>query len=195
MTAEIFKKQILSVVEVWEDWLVFPLDFTQELRTRLEGDVEASVLEQAEMPQAAEDKTPPKGVVMASSKFKTLSFKPAAEPEDGAHGAERAATDDIDGEPVDGEDLDGMPLDGDVVNAEPLDGEPFDGEPLDGELLDGEPLDGGPLDGEPLYGEPLDGQPSDADPLGTKSTEIPHDNAERQGEDSDVPMEMDEDSD
>jgi len=190
MTAEIFKKQIFSVVEVWEDWLVFPPEFTQELRTRLEGDVEAGPPEQADVPQVAEEEMPSKGVAKESSKFKSSSFKPATEPEDGdgvraaePGDIEGASTDDIDGEPVDGEDLDGMPLDEDI-HAEPLDGEPLDGEPLDGE----------PLDYDPLDGEPLDGEPFGTDALETKLA-APRDNAERQGEESDVSMEMDEDSD
>jgi U2-associated protein SR140 len=188
MTAEIFKKQILSVVEVWEDWLVFPLEFTQELRMRLEGGAEAGLPEQADMPLVAEDETTSKDITNASSRFKTSSFKPATEPEEedgGVRGAgsgdtERVTTDDIDGELVDGEEIDGMPLDGDIAPREPLDGEPLDGEPLDG---------------EPLDGEPLDGEPFNADPLETKLAELPQGDVRREGEDSDVPMEMDEDSD
>lgn len=191
MTAEIFKKQIFSVVEVWEDWLVFPLEFTQELRMRLEGDTEAGLPEEVEMPLVAEDEATSKDTTNPSSKFKTSSFRPATEPEEGEGGvrgagsddAERVTTDDIDGEPVGGEDIDGVPLDGDVTPHEWLDGEPLDGEPLDGE----------PLEGDPLDGEPLDGEPFDADPLETKLAGSPPGNVERQGEDSDVPMEMDED--
>ena len=37
ITAETFKKQITAVVDIWEDWIVFPPDFTAELRQRLEG--------------------------------------------------------------------------------------------------------------------------------------------------------------
>jgi U2-associated protein SR140 len=142
------------------------------------------------MPQVTEEEMPSKGVTKESSKFKSSSFKPATEPEDGdgVRAAEPsdiggAATDDIDGEPVDGDDLDGMPLDEDV-HTEPLDGEPLDGEPLDGE----------PLDYDPLDGEPLDGEPFGTDTLETELA-APHDNDERQGEESDVSMEMDEDSD
>ena len=37
ITAETFKKQITAVVDVWEDWIVFPPEFTAGLRGRLEG--------------------------------------------------------------------------------------------------------------------------------------------------------------
>jgi len=153
ITAETYKKQILAVVEVWEDWIVFPPDFTTELRVRLDGG-EGAVVGQTKavhrVIQATEDA--PKEVV---SRFKTSSFQPATAPAmepvvAAAEDVNGGASSDIDGDPV---DLDGDPVD--------LDGEDLDGVPVD---LDGEPVD---LDGEPvdLDGDDLDGEPFDSEPL------------------------------
>ncbi|KAI0675293.1 hypothetical protein C8Q78DRAFT_533681 [Trametes maxima] len=154
ITAETFKKQITAVVDIWEDWIVFPPDFTAELRQRLEG---ATLQQEApsEEPEAVEVKeTTP----TFSSKFKASAFKPAdaVEPE-----APQSATDE-DGEPMDeGSDLDGAPVDD--VDGEPVDD--VDGDPLDVDV-DGLPLDGDNVDGDPM--EDVDGAPMedvDGDPL------------------------------
>lgn len=160
MTADTFKKQILAVVEVWEDWIVFPPEFTAELRQRLEG---AS----APLETKAEEKVNDHGGQKASftSRFKQSSFKlaidapsmPGDVPGDGGKpvdGVDDDPTDDVDGIPVD--DVDGEPVEGVVaefmqndVNAElaEIDGAPadVDGEPMD---IDGEPMDD--LDGIPV---------------------------------------------
>ncbi|KAI0093223.1 hypothetical protein BDY19DRAFT_415576 [Irpex rosettiformis] len=166
ITAETFKKQITSVIDVWEDWIVFPPDFTTELRARLEGMHKPEEKEEA---IDAADKPAPE-ISKADTfvnKFKSSSFMPAATP------ASASAADD-DGEPMDegtdDEDVDGAPIDD--VDGEPIDdvdGEPLpadvDGEPMDD--VDGEPLDdidGAPIDdvdGVPL--DDLDGEPMEDD--------------------------------
>ncbi|KAF9010504.1 hypothetical protein BDQ17DRAFT_1387745 [Cyathus striatus] len=162
ITAETFKKQITTVVDIWEDWIVFPPDFTTELRQRLEGAVVATEVKH-------DDSTTPQSIANQSqtSKFKTSSFKPATvethmEPANVSDG-EPMDVSDVDGEPVD--DVDGVPVDD-------LDGEPvddLDGEPADD--LDGVPVDN--LDGEPIK-ENLDGDPvDDLDGVPISST---HDN-------------------
>lgn len=145
ITAETFKKQITSVVDIWDDWIVFPTDFTLELRARLDG---ASVEEDQPKP---EEKTGPVTTApqVAASRFKASSFQPAQEvPETSNAGLSEDKAmdeDDLDGEPVE-EDVDGEPLDDDV-----------DGEPID---VDGEPMDDDDLDGEPMN-EDVDGSPVD----------------------------------
>jgi U2-associated protein SR140 len=165
ITAETFKRQITVVLAIWEDWIVFPPDFTAALRERLEGQV-------MPMPEEAEEEVAP--VVEAApaepqvSRFKAIGggFQPvtALAAEDGADLDGEPMADDLDGEPVGaptqmlGEDVDGVPLDD-------VDGEPLDGEPVD---VDGEPLDGEPLDGEPITTaaeDDLDGEPMDEDDL------------------------------
>ena len=173
ITAETFKKQITSVVDIWEDWIVFPPDFTAELRARLEGMALPEAKREAEEPVAAPADTTRSFV----SKFKASSFRPAEEvaPAAGGDG-------DDDGEPMDvgsdddapaKEDVDGVPLEADV-DGEPIDdvdGEPMDdvdGEPVND--VDGEPItedvDGVPMedvDGEPMPDEDVDGIPVEDD--------------------------------
>lgn len=174
MTAEIFKKQILSVVEVWEDWLVFPADFTRDLRVRLDG--EASEQGKSITQHSAEEATPAEAPLASTNKFKASSFKPASATDPQDVPTTSGDVNDIDGDVIDD-------IDGDPVDADDLDGMPLDGEPLDGELLDGDALDDDVLDGEPLDAEPAQDAP--AVRLGKEPI----------NEDSDVPMELDEDSD
>ncbi|KAI0075111.1 hypothetical protein K474DRAFT_1691944 [Panus rudis PR-1116 ss-1] len=152
ITAETFKKQILSVVDIWEDWIVFPPEFTQELKVRLEG---ASVKgeEGSEKGSAMREEIEQKKETTPSftSKFKASSFKPAEEV------PPVAAVEDEDGEPMDeGSDVDGVPVDD--VDGEPI-AEDLDGEPMDD--VDGEPI--GDVDGEPMKEDDVDGEPMDDD--------------------------------
>lgn len=173
ITAETFKKQIAAVVDVWDDWIVFPPDFTGELRMRLEGMTVQSV-EAEETEPVVELK---EEATAFKSKFKASSFKPAeevvagtgddddddGEPMDVGSDVDGAPIDDVDGDPL-ADDVDGIPI------AEDVDGEPI-AEDVDGELIaedvDGEPIaedvDGVPMgtiedvDGEPM--DDLDGAP------------------------------------
>lgn len=164
ITAETFKKQIIAVVDIWEDWIVFPPDYTAALRARLEG-----MTIPTDEPEEEEEAAVPVDTSKAfASKFKASSFKPATEP------VAPAATDDDDGEPMDvgsddeaasgppADDVDGVPLAADVDGepiAEDVDGEPMDemdGQPIK-EDLDGEPM-GEDVDGEPIK-EDVDGEP------------------------------------
>lgn len=162
ITAETFKKQITAVVDIWEDWIVFPPEFTAVLRQRLEGATlpeEGEVVEEAvvEVQEVAPSFT---------SKFKASAFKPA-EPVEAAPAPDAEDPDgepmdedsDVDGNPID--DVDGDPLDIDVDGepAEDVDGEPLndvDGEPLND--VDGDPMEDVDVDGEPLADD-LDGVP------------------------------------
>jgi U2-associated protein SR140 len=170
ITADLFKKQITTVVDVWENLIVFPPDFTNELRQRLEGN-----LEEAEGGLSSRSvsrdisTTPAPGSNLGASKFKAAGFQPATAPinpkpasEPASDGEPMDVSDDEDGKPID-EDVDGAPVDDDV-DGEPMDdvdGEPagddIDGDPV-GDNIDGEAVDED-LDGEPL--EDLDGQPMD----------------------------------
>jgi U2-associated protein SR140 len=173
ITANIFKKQITAVLDLWEDWIVFPPEFTSEMRARLEGvpkeNTQAESEKSAEDGPTAENEGNTSDSVKFASKFKTSTFQPAAlvpaaapdAEEDGepmdigdsdeeessgqAEAATKSADDDLDGEPV-GDDVDGEPLDEDV------DGVPItenvDGEPLDDDL-DGAPIDDD-VDGVPI---------------------------------------------
>ncbi|KAH8828231.1 hypothetical protein DL96DRAFT_1798159 [Flagelloscypha sp. PMI_526] len=161
MAAGYFKSQIMSVVEVWEDWIVFPPDFTLSLKMRLDGGQlphEGSDEHEMEIEVPTQEATP----APAASRFKTSSFQLAVDPSTivdnsgDVDGAPMEIDDALDGEALDGEALDGEDLDGEALDGEALDGEALDGEALDGEGLDGEALDGEPWNGESLDGEALD---------------------------------------
>ena len=178
ITAETFKKQILGIVEIWEDWIVFSPEFTRELRDRLDGKEDAGTKATEEAEGSGTDEGAQTEAKAYESKFKASSFKPATEEvwveqNDGGDIDGEPVMDDMDGEPLDGGDMDGEPLGGGDVDGEPLDCGDVDGvamDDVDGESLDGEALDGEPLDGEPLRGEDLDGEPMrdedlDGDPM------------------------------
>ncbi|CAE6431177.1 unnamed protein product [Rhizoctonia solani] len=129
ITAETFKKQVLSVVEVWEDWIVFAPEFTSELRRRLDGkDMNEESKEEEKVERVEEKKV--------VNKFKAAAFGAVVEPV-------KEEKDGIDGEDIDGDNLDGENMDGDNIDGENIDGDNIDGEDLDGEDLDGAPV-GGP---------------------------------------------------
>lgn len=151
ITAETFKKQITSVVDIWEDWIVFPPEFTNELRARLDGTAHAELKADQE---EEEDGTRLEVQSVYASRFKAKSFQPAQElvlsvPED----AQRDG-DDVDGVPIEEMDVDGVPLDEDV------DGVPLD-DGVDGiPLADGPEVDDADVDGEPMAeDDDVDGVP------------------------------------
>lgn len=174
MTAEIFKKQILAVIEVWEDWIVFSPEFTTALRHRLEGaDIPSEVQVEGKEERTEEQKT------SFTSRFKQSSFKLAtdAPPVDDVDEDAMDVESNIDGKPAD--DLDGEAVDD--VDGEPVDdvdGEPvndLDGEPVDdaGEDLAGESIDD--IDGMPV--DDIDGVPVDdtnGSPLTDRGSPVDH---------------------
>lgn len=156
ITAETFKKQITSIIDIWEDWIVFPPDFTSELRIRLDGAVKESE------PQSAPSTENKSGDSLFSSKFKTSTFQLASNIASTSQGfmavgnSGVSAGTDLDGEPIT-EDLDGAPLVDDVDGipvADDLDGVPVDDD-LDGVPVDDD-VDGVPVDD---LGEPMDSEP------------------------------------
>ncbi|KAF8650446.1 hypothetical protein AX16_005249 [Volvariella volvacea WC 439] len=160
ITAETFKKQITAVVDIWEDWIVFPPDFTSELRIRLDG----APSEPERRAEAAQEVTDKPSDSTFTSKFKSTSFQSTS-----SIAAEQkgdTTMTDVDGVPLE-DDVDGVPVDDDVdgIPVDDIDGEPVDTN-IDGELIDGEPLDGEPIDGEPMAPvrsaeDDLDGEPMD----------------------------------
>lgn len=132
ITAETFKSQITAVVDVWEAAIVFPPDFTQRLRSRLDGTAIETNTEEATQIVSEE----PPAEDSFTSRFKSSGFKPA---DDGQGNPDMHidhntpnAVDDVDGVPMD--DVDGVPMDD-------LDGVPMDD-------VDGAPMED--VDGEPL---------------------------------------------
>jgi U2-associated protein SR140 len=162
ITAETFKSQITSVVDIWEDWIVFPPEFTLHLRRRIEGQIQEEAPKVEETPVVVEEPTP-----APVSRFKTSSFKPAEKlveapktttPQDDGGEASMETESDVDGQPLN--DVDGEPLDN--IDGDPMDD--IDGAPMDDDIdgaslqddIDGAPLDDD-IDGAPM--EDLDGEP------------------------------------
>lgn len=172
ITAETFKNQITAVLDIWDDWIMFPQDFTLELRQRLEGQVKPE--QEAHVEIATEQPA-----VEAPSRFNVSAFQPATVPVDISADQSTAEDDDLDGAPVD-DDVDGVPVDGDGPPMDDLDGElmadDLDGEPLAGDDIDGMPvenIDGEPvsdIDGQPA-GDDLDGAPLDEEMDGERVVE------------------------
>jgi len=138
-------------VDIWEDWIVFPPEFTNELRARLDGTARAELKGDQ---QEEQDGTMLEAQSVYASRFKAISFQPAPEstlsvPEDAQKGG-----DDVDGVPIEEMDVDGVPLDEDV------DGVPLD-EDVDGiPLARGSEADDVDVDGEPMAeDDDVDGAP------------------------------------
>lgn len=138
ITADSFKVQITAIVDVWENALVFPPEYTQNLRLRLEGlttepEKEESVDVEPEL--QVEDK-------LHASKFKSSGFKPATALDNSI-----VVQEEKDEEQT---DVDGMPMDdGDGVPMDNIDGVPMD-DVYDVTLddVDGIPMDD--VDGDPM---------------------------------------------
>lgn len=134
MKAEIFRRQIMTVVEVWENWLVFTPSVLQDLEKRLTiGDASTQSQREQSGSEHVEDsgvkaqraEAPAATAVSGSgSGFKAVS---------GFSAVKAGVTDEPMDEDLDGEDIDGaeMPL---------QQGQDLDGEPLDGDDLDGAPM-------------------------------------------------------
>jgi len=156
ITAETFKKQIMAVIDIWEDWIVFSPDFTSGLRQRIEGQIDEEMPTPEAAPTEVEEYTP-----AFVSRFKASSFKPAEETPEAAAPVLDTTSADVDGEPMDenSDDIDGEPVDD--LDGQPI-GEDVDGEPLDGEAIDdvdGVPMDDADVDGQPMDDDDIDGAP------------------------------------
>jgi U2-associated protein SR140 len=150
ITADTFKKQITSVVDIWEDWIVFSPDFTSELRMRLDGALNA----QEGQPKEDSAENMQENIPSFSSRFKSSSFQPTFAASSVARNADGEPTSGKIDEDLDGEDdVDGKPL------ADDVDGEPLvddvDGVPMDD--VDGVPMDD--IDGVPM--DHIDSAPMD----------------------------------
>jgi U2-associated protein SR140 len=160
ITAETFKKQITSIIDIWEDWIVFPPDFTSELRMRLEGTtMEAEPTSEhvaGDIQQNAD---------AHRSRFKATSFQLATYPVEGDTEISE------DGEPMEvGSDIGQFVTMDEAPAEDDLDGEPLkddvDGEPLNDDV-DGVPMNDDADDADDVYcdGTSIDGQAMDEDSL------------------------------
>ena len=125
MKAEIFRKQVMTVVQVWEDWLVFTPAVLSDFEARLSAGSDDGARADADdgMPLGASEpevkiepkvkpSAAPTPVKAIKPGFKPAGFvkigtvDPAPKDEDDVDGDAM----DIDGDSVDGDDIDGMPV-------------------------------------------------------------------------------------
>lgn len=128
MKAEIFRKQFMTVVDIWENWLVFTPTVLQDFEKRLSNveETEHAAVEPPEELEVASETTPREQVTSVASVTAIKSgFRPAGFVALGTMNSE---------EHVDGEVIVQAPS---VSAAEDMD--------LDGEALDGEDMDGAPM--------------------------------------------------
>lgn len=139
LKAEQFRRQIANVLAIWENWIVFPqtyIDNLADVLTRkestlqtkkpssLSSPIDASTMSELESAQSASSSTGNPGL---SNTFQVVN--------------ESKEDDDIDGIPMEDQDLDGVPL----KENEDLDGVPMDQDDLDGVPIEDEDLDGIPM--------------------------------------------------
>lgn len=125
MKAEVFRKQILAIMQVWEQWLVFNpsvlVDLEKRLSTGEDGVERQERVEPVETTGASTPGTeesvrrPATGFTVVKT-AQTDEVKEAAASLDDIDGEEMASIplqaggEDVDGDPIDGEDIDGAPL-------------------------------------------------------------------------------------
>lgn len=135
LKAEQFRRQIANVLAVWENWIVFPQTYIDNLATvltRKDADAHSPALSGG------------------STSFQPVKSLSTFAPVETTSTSNRTGDEDIDGVPMEDEDLDGVPLDaGDDLDGVPMnEDEDLDGVPMDDDL-DGVPMDDD-LDGVPM---------------------------------------------
>ncbi|KAF9165789.1 U2 snRNP-associated SURP domain-containing protein [Mortierella sp. AD011] len=129
LKAEQFRRQISSVLVIWETWIVFPQAYIDNLANILirKDPCQQSDSHSSNTVSAAASTSNPEPKSGFSNTFK------AVDQNDG-NGDE-----DIDGVPIEDEDIDGVPMKDQDLDGIPMD-EDIDGVPLEDEDLDGVPL-------------------------------------------------------
>ncbi|KAF9434026.1 U2 snRNP-associated SURP domain-containing protein [Entomortierella beljakovae] len=130
LKAEQFRRQISSVLVIWENWIVFPQSYIDNL---------ASILIRKDSSQGTDSHSTFSSIVSSSPSIQSQSeFKSGFTNTFKILGNE---DEDIDGVPLEDEDIDGVPMKEQDIDGVPLDDD-IDGVPLEGEDED---LDGIPM--------------------------------------------------
>ncbi|KAI7865341.1 hypothetical protein BDF14DRAFT_1825991 [Spinellus fusiger] len=159
LKAEQVRRNICSVLSIWENWMVFPQHYIQALNALFMKKTSTGtemIESSSEMAMTEED------VSLPEIAHETRTGSDAVEDT-----KEGGSISDVDGEPIDDyntgamDDVDGEPMDD--IDGEPMDD--VDGEPMDD--VDGEPMDD--VDGEPM--NDMEGSFEDIDnPQGTSGS-------------------------
>ncbi|KAF8933829.1 U2 snRNP-associated SURP domain-containing protein [Dissophora ornata] len=142
LKAEQFRRQITSVLTVWENWIVFPQTYIDNLANALIRKETSAADSSNNNNSAGTGKVAASGSASSASQPGFLNAFQVSGNEE--------SQEDIDGVPMNNdEDMDGVPMDGDSGNVgeEDLDGVPLEQEDAD---LDGVPMEDEDLDGVPL---------------------------------------------
>lgn len=154
--ADNFRRQVMAVTSVWEQWLVFNNANVEAWIKTFLGRVEEDRQSQEEKAEEEVVEKP----VERKGKWKSVSAKTTDE-SGIPHGlgavilnAPEDSEEDIDGQPMEGEeDVDGKEMEEESVDGEPMDEEEdVDGVPMD----EDEDVDGLPMDEEDVDGKPMD---------------------------------------
>ncbi|KAF9950461.1 U2 snRNP-associated SURP domain-containing protein [Mortierella alpina] len=131
LKAEQFRRQITNVLAVWENWIVFPQEYIDNL---------ANVLTRRDAGQQQNELT-------SSARRTTENSGDADDVEMmAAHERDR----DIDGVPMKDEDTGEGPIENEDIDGVPMEDEDLDGVPMEDEDIDGVPMEDEDLDGVPL---------------------------------------------
>ncbi|KAF8983823.1 U2 snRNP-associated SURP domain-containing protein [Entomortierella lignicola] len=130
LKAEQFRRQISSVLVIWENWIVFPQTYIDNL---------ASILIRKDPGQQDDTHT-----LLSSNNSSTDVSKSQSEPKPGFSSTFKVVSqadgdEDIDGVPLEDEDIDGVPMKDQDLDGVPMD-EDIDGIPMEDEDLDGIPM-------------------------------------------------------
>lgn len=136
MKAETFRKQIMTVIQVWEAWLVFTPSVLQDLEKRLStgdesipGQREHSGSAEVEAQQGKRTSGPsaPSTSTSGTSGFKAISGFSAVKAAPTEETSPATMEEDLDGEDI---DVAEMPSQADNLDGDPMDGDDLDGAPL-----------------------------------------------------------------
>ncbi|KAG0040813.1 hypothetical protein BGZ82_008871 [Podila clonocystis] len=129
LKAEQFRRQIANVLAVWENWIVFPQTYIDNLAAVLtRKDVNAQAASPSALLEGSTASQPTKGLSSFAPVDATSTSRPTED-------------EDIDGIPMEDEDLDGVPMDdsGDLDGVPMNEDDDLDGVPMDDDL-DGVPM-------------------------------------------------------
>ncbi|KAF9938786.1 U2 snRNP-associated SURP domain-containing protein [Mortierella alpina] len=141
LKAEQFRRQITNVLSVWENWIVFPQEYIDNL---------ANVLTRRDTGQQQNESPSSLNASNASAPSTSWTTAATGQANDMEMMAAPERERDIDGVPMEDEDIGGVPMEKEDIDGVPLEDEDLDGVPMEDEDIDGVPMEDEDLDGVPL---------------------------------------------
>ncbi|KAF9573526.1 U2 snRNP-associated SURP domain-containing protein [Mortierella alpina] len=141
LKAEQFRRQITNVLAVWENWIVFPQEYIDNL---------ANVLTRRDAGQHQNEVPPSVNTSSASAPSASRTNDASGQANDAEMAMAPESDKDIDGVPMEDEDFGGAPMKNEDIDGVPMEDEDLDGVPMEDEDIDGVPMEDEDLDGVPL---------------------------------------------